>query len=91
MSTNVEGKSPGQMVCTSFGTSHPPLTIVDGIATIDVSDIDTSLLGHGYFQRADAVLNDLHALLTGEPEPADRPRLREQRTEDGRSYWEFRA
>lgn len=68
----------------------PPPTIVDGIATIDVSDIDMSLLGHGYFQRADAVLNDLHALLTGEPEPADRPRLRRQQADDGRAYWTFR-
>jgi esterase/lipase superfamily enzyme len=69
----------------------PPLTIVDGIATIDVSNVDTSLLGHGYFQRAGAVLNDLHALLSGEPDPADRVRLKKQHTEDGRSYWRFRA
>jgi len=69
----------------------PPLTIVDGITTIDVSDIDMSLLGHGYFERAHAVLNDLHALLASGLEPADRTRLIEQHTEDGRSYWAFRA
>jgi hypothetical protein len=64
---------------------------VDGITTIDVSDVDISLLGHGYFERAAAVLNDLHALLGGEPWPADRPRLREQPAADGQSYWAFRA
>lgn len=69
----------------------PPLTIVNGIATIDVSDIDMSFLGHGYFQRADAVLNDLHGLLAGETQAADRPRLRQALSEDGRPYWEFRT
>jgi esterase/lipase superfamily enzyme len=68
----------------------PPLTIVDDVATIDVSDVDMSLLGHGYFQRADAVLNDLHGILAGETQAADRPRLRELRGEDGRPYWTFR-
>jgi hypothetical protein len=63
---------------------------VDDVATIDVSDVDMSLLGHVYFQRADAVLNDLHGILAGETQAADRPRLRELRGEDGRPYWTFR-
>jgi esterase/lipase superfamily enzyme len=68
----------------------PPVTIVDGISTIDVSGVDMSLLGHGYFQRAAPVLTDMHALLVGEPEPADRPRLRQQLSDDGRPYWVIR-
>src|SRR4029077_403957 len=41
-------------------------TIIPAIDTIEVSDMDTSLLGHGYFVEARDLL---HANLEGKPPP----------------------
>lgn len=83
-------KSSARLHQTPRAGQTPPITTVDGIATIDVSGIDLSLIGHGYFQQAAPVLSDLHLILADAPEPADRPRLREQLTHDGQSYWVIR-
>jgi hypothetical protein len=60
----------------------PPITIVPGIVTIEVSDMDTSLLGHGYFVEARDLL---HANLEGKPPP--RFGLLPIQTIEGQAYW----
>jgi esterase/lipase superfamily enzyme len=51
------------------GDSGTELIVVDGVETIDVSNVDTSLLGHSYYGSNDTVLADLFYVLT-EPKPA---------------------
>jgi esterase/lipase superfamily enzyme len=51
------------------GESGAALIVVDGVETIDVSNVDTSLLGHSYYGSNDTVLADLFYVLT-EPKPA---------------------
>ena len=68
----------------------PPITVVPGIDTVEVTDIDVTLLGHGYYGDAEAVLYDMSQLLTANAEPAIRPRLRAVVGTDG-PYWRIGA
>lgn len=68
----------------------PPITVVPGIDTVEVTDIDVTLLGHGYYGDAEAVLYDMSQLLTANAEPAMRPRLRAVDGTDG-PYWRIGA
>nr|MBA3924123.1 alpha/beta hydrolase [Nostocaceae cyanobacterium] len=54
----------------------PPITVVDGIDTVEVSDIDLTLLGHGYFADARDLLQDMHRLLMHNASPEQRFGLR---------------
>jgi esterase/lipase superfamily enzyme len=54
----------------------PPVTVVDGIDTIAVSEIDLTLLGHGYYAEVRDVLHDMHNLLTHNAPPRNRMGLR---------------
>jgi esterase/lipase superfamily enzyme len=47
----------------------PPVTIVSGIDTVDVTDVDLSLLGHGYFAEQRSVLQDMHDLIMHDDSP----------------------
>lgn len=68
----------------------PPYTLVDGIDTIDASDIDLTLLSHGYYAAARPVLTDMHLLLRGAHEPDRRFGL-ERVTEQGdQVVWRIR-
>lgn len=68
----------------------PPVTIVPGIDTVSVRNVDLSLLGHGYVAAASPVLYDMHDLIFHGTEPDRRMALRAQ--EDGEDiYWEVRA
>jgi esterase/lipase superfamily enzyme len=51
------------------GESGSALVVVDGVDTVDVSNVDTSLVGHSYYGSNDTVLADLFYVLT-EPKPA---------------------
>ena len=53
----------------------PPVTVADGIDTIQVDGVDLSLLGHGYFAAAAPVLNDMHDLIINGNPPERRARL----------------
>jgi esterase/lipase superfamily enzyme len=64
----------------------PPLTIVDGIDTIQVSDVDLSWLGHGYVAEAAPILSDMHELLVNDLPPERRVRLRHIASPP---HWEF--
>lgn len=64
----------------------PPITVVDGIDTVEVSNIDLTLLGHGYFADARNVLHDMHQLLIHNDDPEQRFGLR-RKQENGQNYW----
>lgn len=65
----------------------PPVAIVPGIDTVEVTNVDLSLLGHGYFAEARDLLHDIHSLLVHDAPPVQRMGLRQATTPDGRSYW----
>ncbi len=67
----------------------PPVTIVDGVDTVHVGDVDVSTLGHGYFAEAEPVLYDMRAVLDGLA-PDRRMRL-VPREYSGKGYWSLRA
>ena len=55
---------------------------------VDVSGIDTSLLGHTYYGDNDTVITDIVQLLCESKPPGLRDRLR-ARVRNGLEYWEF--
>lgn len=66
----------------------PPLTLVDGVHTIETDTVDLTLLGHGYFAQARPVLADIHDLLHGARHPSARMGL--VPGADGPGHWVFR-
>jgi esterase/lipase superfamily enzyme len=65
----------------------PPITIVPGIDTINVTNVDLTALGHGYVADARAVLEDMHELLVHDAPPDRRFALRQGETDAGGRYW----
>jgi len=64
----------------------PPVTVADGIDTIEVTGVDLSLFGHGYFAAAAPVLNDIHDLIVNDIPPERRARLL---SVPGSPHWTF--
>jgi len=69
----------------------PPITVVEGIDTIDASNVDLDFLGHSYYAEAAAVLYDMASLLRIDQPPTLRPNLSKSATADGWVYWDIRA
>jgi esterase/lipase superfamily enzyme len=65
----------------------PPVTVVEGIDTVEVTDLGLTILGHGYFAEAHGVLYDMHQLLSANAAPDSRLRLHARQAPDGRRYW----
>jgi esterase/lipase superfamily enzyme len=65
----------------------PPILVIPGIDTINVTKVDLTFLGHGYVADARDVLNDIHALITHGTPPNRRFGLREASNEQGNRYW----
>jgi hypothetical protein len=42
----------------------PPTLVLLGIKTINVANVDLTMLGHGYIAEARDLLTDMHALIT---------------------------
>jgi esterase/lipase superfamily enzyme len=61
----------------------PPVTLVEHIDTIEVSNIDLTLLGHGYYGAAEGVLYDMRELLFYDTPPKSRTRV----SDSGQGYW----
>jgi esterase/lipase superfamily enzyme len=53
----------------------PPITLVDDVDTIEVSNVDLTLLGHGYYGAAEGVLYDMRELLIHDTPVNSRTRL----------------
>ena len=65
----------------------PPTLVVPGIDTINVTNVDLTLLGHGYVAEARAVLTDMHSLITRGTAPDQRFGLRPTMNERGERFW----
>ena len=70
------------------GDSGHDILIVPGIDTVDVSDVDTSFIGHCYYGSNRTVLADLFELLGPEKPPSQRKSLRSARLGQ-LPYWVF--
>jgi esterase/lipase superfamily enzyme len=70
-------------------SSYGPV-IVAGMETIDATYANKSILGHSYFERSEAVGDDLAALLNDRRSAADRDNL-EYVEEAGGGYWRLLA
>ena len=65
----------------------PPIMVVPGIDTINVTNVDLTTLGHGYVAGARGVLEDMHQLLAYDAPPDRRFALRQGETDAGGRYW----
>ena len=72
-----------------LGDTNGKIMVLPGIETIDVSEVDSSLLGHSYYGRPPTVLTDLKELLSTTRPAAERPSL-EAVTSMEYPYWIFR-
>jgi esterase/lipase superfamily enzyme len=71
------------------GDTNDGLVVLPGLDTIDVSEVDTSLLGHAYYGGNQSVLLDLRELLERGASPAERQFLRPMAAGQ-LTYWVFR-
>ena len=69
----------------------PPVTIVPGIDTVEVSNIDLTLLGHGFFANARVVLQDMHNLIMHNAPPDRRMGLMKNIPDENVAYWSIKA
>jgi esterase/lipase superfamily enzyme len=67
----------------------PPVNVFPGIDTVSVTNVDISLLGHGYVGDAREVLTDMHDLIIDNAEPSKRFGLRRLITPASQIYWEI--
>lgn len=65
----------------------PPVTIVDGVDTIDSTGVDETFLGHSYIVSVRALLTDLSGLIKASLKPKDRVGLEKLSSDDGKEYW----
>lgn len=72
------------------GDSRPSLLLLPGIDTIDVSDVDTSLLGHSYYGSCRQILDDISVLIHHGLPAASRGEL-VAGTRGEQTYWTFRT
>lgn len=70
------------------GESGAGLVLINGIETVDVSGIDTSLLGHSYYGSSQSILVDLHQLVHRSLPPTQR-RWLSPASQEGLMYWIF--
>lgn len=70
------------------GESRPNLMVLPEIETIDVSGVDTSVLGHSYYGASRIILDDI-GLLFREGLPAAQRNLAPT-ADEGLTYWMFR-
>lgn len=70
------------------GDSGSNLVVMPGLETVDVTEVDTGILGHSYYGNSVPILRDL-ALLFGESASAARRPWLEPAERDGQKYWVF--
>jgi len=70
------------------GDSSNKVFIFPGIDTIDATQVTQSFLGHSYYRRSYAVIDDLHLMIVRNLVADDRPGL-VRRYEDGKLYWKL--
>jgi hypothetical protein len=65
----------------------PPVLILPGIDTINVTNSDLTILGHGYVASARGVLSDMHNLIVNDQPPERRFGVRSALSDEGGKYW----
>jgi esterase/lipase superfamily enzyme len=70
------------------GIAGADITIVDGLDTIDASDVDTSFMGHSYFGDNRSIISDIFYLIKHGFSPNDRSGLK-PKTIQNLGYWFF--
>jgi esterase/lipase superfamily enzyme/nucleoid DNA-binding protein len=70
------------------GDTSGKVVIVPGVDTIDVSAVDTNLVGHFYYGDNDSVLADMFYVIKDKKPPKDRFRLVPKQSPAGQ-YWVF--
>ena len=75
---------------TRAGDSGEGIVVVPGIETVDVSHIDTSLLGHSYYGGSGPIIKDLTAVLRDYRRAPERTWLRPSER-DGVTYWIYES
>src|SRR5262249_13315180 len=68
----------------------PPVTIMEGIDTVEATNIDVGFMGHGYYAAAAPLLYDMATLIRDNIDPQKRVGLIPSKSEDGGQYWVFR-
>ena len=66
-----------------------PIIVHPALDAVDASSVNTDFLTHGYFAQDRSVLEDIHALFTGDNPPGDRFQLRKTTDRNG-TYYVFR-
>jgi esterase/lipase superfamily enzyme len=66
---------------------QPPVVVVPGIDTINVTNVDLTMLGHGYIGTARDVLQDIQRLLRYSAPPDQRCGLRKEAVTVGEPFW----
>lgn len=72
------------------GESGSEIVVLDGIDTIDASNVDTSLMGHSYYGDNRAIVSDLYYLIGHDYSPDSRHGL-ERVARESIHYWKFRT
>lgn len=72
------------------GLSGEDIVVTDGVETIDVSPIDTSLIGHSYYGDNPKLIRDLAAMIDRNLSAANREWLERSVLEEEEFYWSFR-
>jgi len=67
----------------------PPVFVAQGLDTVNVTNVDLSLLGHGYIGDARDVLQDMYQLIMQGSPPEKRFGLQRDQTEDGEHFWKI--
>ncbi len=75
---------------TRAGLSTGLMTVVRGVDTVDVSPIDTSLIGHSYYGDNPLMIRDMRALVELSEPAASRPWLEQIANAPELAYWIFR-
>jgi esterase/lipase superfamily enzyme len=75
---------------TRAGLSGASMTVIEGIETVDVSPIDTSLIGHSYYGDNPLMIRDMQALVELNQPAAGRPWLERIARSPSLAYWVFR-
>lgn len=75
---------------TRAGLSGEYLCVMPGLDTIDVSPIDTSLIGHSYYGDNPLMIRDMRALVQLSRPASARQWLRSMLRPSGLAYWVFR-
>jgi esterase/lipase superfamily enzyme len=70
------------------GESGDKMMVVPGVDTVDVSEVDTSFIGHSYYGSNSTVLADLFELLR-ESKPADQRKWLRSMRLGAQKYWKF--